>query len=164
MSQPDLGGVDPKEARQAPGLSPSTPPAEPSIGELFSRMSQQVSALVKGEINLAKTQATEKIAKISKGGIMLAVAGVLALYGLGMVFLTATWGIAEALPLWLSALIVTVGIFLVVGILALVGIKTLNKHKQYNVAPQEGLKEDVAALKKGLGSDDDTISDEGAQR
>ncbi|MGC5627573.1 phage holin family protein [Georgenia sp. Z1344] len=164
MSQPDLGGVDPTEARQAPGLSPNAPNAEPSVGELFSRMSQQVSALVKGEINLAKTQATEKISKISKGAVFLAVAGVLALYGLGMVFLTATWGIAEALPLWLSALIVTVAIFLVVGILALVGIKTLNKHKQYNVAPQEGLKEDVAALKKGLGSDDDTTSDEGSQR
>ncbi|MGC5615122.1 phage holin family protein [Georgenia sp. Z1491] len=162
MSQSDLGGVDPTEARRAPGFAPNAPAEEPSIGELFSRMSQQVSALVKGEINLAKAQATEKVAKISKGAIFLAIAGVLALYGLGMAFLTATWGIAEALPLWLSALIVTVGIFLVVGILALVGIKTLNKHKQYTVAPQEGLKEDVAAVKKGLGND--TTSDEEVQR
>lgn len=151
MSHSAQEGVNARAGSSMPGITPTEPPRDPSVGELVGKMSTQVTTLVKGEIALAKAQASEKIAKISKGGILLAVAGVLALYGLGLTFLTIIWGINEALPLWLSALIVTVAVFLVVGILALVGIKILNKHKQFTVAPQEGLKEDVAALKKGLG-------------
>jgi hypothetical protein len=122
----------------------------------FNPKSKRSLAKLAGEvpklsIALAKAEASAKISKIAGGGVLLAVAGVLALYGLGLAFLTIIWSINEALPLWLSALIVTGGVFLVVAILALAGIATLKKHKKFNVAPQEGLKETADALKKGLG-------------
>jgi uncharacterized membrane protein YqjE len=144
-------GVHEASGATAPGAAPTDPGKEPSIGELVGKMSSQVTGLVKGEIALAKAEASAKISKIAGGGVLLAVAGVLALYGLGLAFLTIIWSINEALPLWLSALIVTGGVFRVVAILALAGIATLKKHKKFNVAPQEGLKETADALKKGLG-------------
>jgi hypothetical protein len=104
-------GVHEASGATAPGAAPTDPGKEPSIGELVGKMSSQVTGLVKGEIALAKAEASAKISKIAGGGVLLAVA----------------------------------------GILALAGIATLKKHKKFNVAPQEGLKETADALKKGLG-------------
>ena len=121
----------------------------PSIGELFGRMTGQISSLIRGEIAVAKTQAMTFL-NYTKAGIgALAVAGVLALYGLGWLFHSAELALALVLPAWAASLIVCGVIFLIVIIFALVGISKLKKSSQNVPAPQQGLKEDVDAVKKG---------------
>lgn len=151
-------------ANQGPAVPPdlggsTLPPVEEtkntrSIGELLAGVSERFSRLVHDEIELAKVQATAKIKKISVGAVMLIVAGVIALYALGILLLAAVWGIANALPLWLSGLIVGFVLLLITGILALVGIKSLKKSNEYTVDPKSGLLNDIEAAKKGLASNE----------
>jgi len=132
--------------------NPSTPPvgAPPTIGELVSKVSEQFSALIRGEIELAQTNLKAKATRLGAGAGMFAAAGVLALYALGILLLAAVWGLYVWLPLWASALIVGVVLLIVVAILALVGKKQLDASKQFEVDPKTGLKMDVDAAKKGI--------------
>lgn len=125
-----------------------------TIGELVAGISERFSRLIRDEIELAKVQATAKVKKIGVGAVMLIVAGVIALYALGILLLAAVWGIANALPLWLSALIVGLVLLLITGILAMIGLKSLKKSNEYVVDPKSGLVNDIEAAKKGLASDD----------
>ena len=121
----------------------------PSIGELFGRMTGQISSLIRGEIALAKTQAMTFLNFTKAGIIALAIAGVFALYGLGWLLHSAELALALVLPAWAASLIVCGVIFLIVIIFTLVGISKLKKSSQHIPAPQQGLKEDVDAVKKG---------------
>ena len=121
-----------------------------SIGELVAGISERFSRLIRDEIELAKLQATEKAKKIGLGAVMLIVAGVLALYALGILLLAAVWGIANALPLWLSALVVGFTLLLICGILALIGLKKIKASNEYVVDPKSGILNDIEAAKKGL--------------
>jgi hypothetical protein len=77
------------------------------------------------------------------------VAGVLALYGVGLLLATAVLALDVALDRpWLSALIVTVVVFVVVAIAALLGKKQVSEAAP--PVPEKavaGVKEDVETLK-----------------
>jgi len=132
---------------------PGAPPSDtrPTIGELFATLSEQVSALVRGEIELTKIQASAFFKKVGTGAVLLVVAVVMALYMVGWLFHTIEVAIAVALPAWAASLIVWGVLLIIVVVLALVGIKKIQKGQQDTPKPQEGLKEDVDAIKKGLG-------------
>jgi hypothetical protein len=127
--------------------------APPSLGVLFSRLTEQTSKLVRAEIALAKNEMTAKLSKLGMAIGLFAAAGILALYGLGVLIDAAVLGLAEALPAWLAALIVAVVLFLVVGILALIGKKRLDAGTPPKPeAAAASVKKDVDAVKKGLKS------------
>ncbi|QTE29677.1 phage holin family protein [Pengzhenrongella sicca] len=125
----------------------------PSIGELFSRLSEQSSQLVRAEIELAKAELAQK-AKASAIGIGLFVAaGLLAFFAFAVLIATAILGLAEAVPAWLAALIIGVALLVVTAILALVGKKSLDRGLP--PTPErttENVKQDVTAIKEGLRS------------
>ena len=126
-----------------------------SLGELFSKLSDQVHTLVQGEIDLAKAKATVLAKKCGTGGALLAVAGVLALYMLGILLWAAIYGIGVALPMWASCLIVAGVLLVIILILALVGLSQLKKGTKDKPDPQKGFKQSIDAAKtgaqKGLG-------------
>jgi hypothetical protein len=62
-----------------------------SVGELVFDVSERVSSLVREEIELAKTEITEKITKLLRGGVAGIVAGVFALAGLAMLMHAFAW-------------------------------------------------------------------------
>ncbi len=101
--------------------------AERPIGELLRDLGDEISTLVRAEIALAKAELAEKSRPaIASAGMF----GGGALFGLGAfgaltAFLIAA--IALALPVWASALIVTVAYGIIAGALALTGKKTLQK-------------------------------------
>ncbi len=136
-------------AHKLGGTSTSSTPAT-SIGELVAKITAQFSALVRDEIKFAGVQLKTKAAKSGVGGALFAVAGVLALYAFGVLLLAAGYGIAEALPLWLSFLIVGLVLLLICGILAFAGSRKLKSAKENVVDPKKGLEKDVNALKKGF--------------
>ncbi|WP_067782054.1 phage holin family protein [Actinomyces vulturis] len=135
-----------------PPQAPAETSAKPSstVGELVARISENVSALISGEIELAKAKAKQMGSKMGLGIGLLAGAGILALYGLGFLFST----FAKVLEIWLhpaaSYGIVTAAIFIVVIILALVGKSQIDKGKQSTPTPQAGFKADVEVMKSSL--------------
>ena len=139
--------------------SPATPagasrPADPTdatTGELVTRLSTQVSELVRGEIALAKAELTAKGKRAGIGAGMLGTAGVLALYGLGALVTTVIAALALFLPVWAAALIVAVLIFIVAGILGLLGKNQLQRATP--PVPEntvESVKRDVAAVSERI--------------
>ena len=115
-----------------------------STGDLFKRLSQQTSELVRKEVDLAKAELTEKGKTAGKGAGMFGGAG---LFGLtAFLALTACLiaVLSTAMQVWLAALIVTVVYAAVAGVLALIGRRKLKEATP--PAPEqtiETLKEDV---------------------
>jgi uncharacterized membrane protein YqjE len=117
-------------------------------GELFKRLSDETTTLVRQEVELAKAELQEKGKQAGVGAGMFGGAG---LFGVGA-FAALTTGVIAALelamPLWLAALIVTVVYAAIAGVLALRG-----KQKVEEAAPplpeqtQESVKEDLEWVK-----------------
>lgn len=122
----------------------------PNLGNLVSKLSDQVQALVKGEIELAKVKAANMAKRSGLGIALLVVAGVLALYMLGFLFGAAAEALALVVPVWAAKLIVAAILLVLLLILALVGKASLQKGMSEKPDPQEGIKEGIAAVKKGL--------------
>lgn len=96
----------------------TAPREDRSLGELFSDLSQQVSTLVRKELELARHELMTTATKLGRAAALIAAGGLLAYAGLivvliGLGFLLATFG----LPGWLAlvlvgALVIAIGAFL----------------------------------------------------
>lgn len=125
----------------------------PSIGELFSTLSEQLSQLVRDEIRLAKAELSTKAKHAGVGAGLLAGAALFGFFGFAAIVTTLILALSEALAPWLAALIVAVLLLVVAGVLALLGKNAL----QRGLPPvpertQVNVKRDVEAVKEGLSS------------
>jgi len=123
---------------------------EPSLGELFGELSREMTDLVRGEVDLAKTEMSRKASSLGKdfgflaAGIAVAYAGFLALIA------TVIIALAHAMPWWLAALIVGVVVAAIGGYLVYQGLQNL---KSMSLAPTETietLKEDAEWTKEAI--------------
>ncbi len=113
-----------------------------SLGELFSELSQETTTLIRQEVNLAKTEMSQKASRVGKDVGFMAAGGAVAYAGLLAILAGAIALLDLVIPLWLSALLVglvvaAIGYFLV--------RKGLDALKQEDLAPRETiqtLKED----------------------
>ncbi len=122
-----------------------------SLGELFSELSRQTSTLIRQEVALAKAEMKQKGTEVGKDIGMLAAGGALAYAGLLALIATVIIILAEFIPWWLSALIVSLVVLGIAGLLVQRGISAL---KQTSLAPEqtiETLKEDKEWAQKQLG-------------
>lgn len=104
--------------------------SEPTLGELVSDLTQQVTGIAKAEIELALTEVKKDVTNAAVASVEFVVAGVLALFGLGLLLTAAAWGlVAVGLPAWAGFLIIAGALFLAVGILVLLGIRKIKKVK-----------------------------------
>ena len=130
-------------------MAPPDPSStEPSTAELFTRLTEQSRQLVRDEIRLAQAETERKVKHGIAGVAEFGVAGVLALYGVGLLLTTIVLGLSEALPAWLAALIVTVVVLAIAGVLALMGKKQVGEATP--PVPERavaGIKQDVDTLK-----------------
>jgi hypothetical protein len=92
-----------------------------STADLVKLAAEQVSRLVRDELRLAQTELAEKGKRAGIGVGLFGTAGVISLYGVGVLIAAAVLGLATVLPGWLSALIIGVALFLFAGLLALIG-------------------------------------------
>jgi uncharacterized membrane protein YqjE len=130
---------------------PARPVTDQSISELVQRASEQISTLVREEIALAKAELTEKGKHAGIGVGLFGGGGVLALYGTGALIATLIIVLAEWMPLWAAALIVTVVLFAVAGVLALLGKKQVTKAVPPEpTAAIESVKADVDEVKQAV--------------
>lgn len=108
--------VELREARR-----PEREVDELSTAELVSQATDQVSRLVREELALAKLELAEKGRLAGRGAGLLGGAGLIALYGVGVLILALVFGLAVVMPAWLAALIVGVAVLIVAAIMALTG-------------------------------------------
>lgn len=95
---------------------------ELSSGELVSRLSEQVSHLVRDELRLAQAELKQKGKRAGIGAGLTGAAGVISLFGLGVLVAAVIAALALALSVWAAALIVGGVLLLLAGGLALAGI------------------------------------------
>lgn len=129
-----------------------------SIGQLLKELTQESSTLLKQEVNLAKTEMSEKASRVGTNIGHVAVGGAVAFLGAIALLLFAVYGLAsflgqlmsEDVAVWLSPLIIG-------AILAGVGYsmmkKALETLKRESVAPEkttQSLQENKAWLKEKI--------------
>ena len=113
-----------------------------SLGELFSELSQETTTLIRQEVNLAKTEMSQKASRVGKDVGFLAAGGAVAYAGLLAIIAGVIALLGLVIPLWLSALLVGV---VVAGVGYFLVRKGLDALKQEELAPREtiqSLKED----------------------
>jgi uncharacterized membrane protein YqjE len=123
--------------------------AEPTIGQLVSDLSTEVSQLVHDEMRLARVEMTEKAKGLGVGAGMFGAAGVLALYGGAALVATAVLALALVVDAWLAALIVTVALFGAAGVVALRGRRRVQEATPpVPTRTVENVQRDVAAVRE----------------
>jgi hypothetical protein len=113
-----------------------------SLGELFSELAQETSTLVRQEVNLAKTEMTQKASTAGRQIGILAAGGAVAYAGLLAILAGVIALLNAVMPLWVAALLVGI-VVAVVGYLLV--RRALDALKQEDFAPRETietLKED----------------------
>jgi uncharacterized membrane protein YqjE len=96
------------------------------LGAAIQEVTEKASLLIREEIELAKTEVTEKVTKLAKGTVVGIAAGVFAVFGLIYLLEALAWLIWEILEgdvnsPWLGFLIVAAALFLlgaIAGLLA----------------------------------------------
>lgn len=132
----DPYGVDPKGSTRAPS-------ADPSIGELVGEISDDLTRLVRSEIDLAKAEIKQEATRAGKAGGMLAGSGYAGHLVLLMGSLAAIFGLAHLVDLAWAALIVT-GVWALVGaVLFVTGRKRMRAVRLKPERTTETLKEDA---------------------
>lgn len=121
---------------------------ERTIGQLVSDVSTDISQIMRGEIELAKVEIKQDVTHAGKGAGLLVGAGVLALYGLGLLFLGLAGVIAIWLSWWAGLLIVAGVLFVIAVVLALVGKKQVSQVKGKPERAISSARETVATLKQ----------------
>src|ERR1700687_1010749 len=95
-----------------------------SIRTIVKELIENISTLFRSEIALHKWELKDTAANLGGGAALFAGAVCVAIFGLGFLFVTIVLGlVALGVPPWLSALIVTVVLFVTAGVLALLGKK-----------------------------------------
>ncbi|MDP9480975.1 MAG: phage holin family protein [Actinomycetota bacterium] len=113
-----------------------------SLGELFSELSQETTTLIRQEVNLAKTEMSQKASRVGKDVGFMAAGGAVAYAGLLAIIAGVIALLGLVIPLWLSALLVGLVVAVVGYFLVKRGLDAL---KQEELAPRETiqtLKED----------------------
>jgi uncharacterized membrane protein YqjE len=107
-------------AQNGPGRSDAT---DLPVGELLKRASEQTSRLVREELRLAQLEMQQKAKHAGIGAGMLGGAGIVALFGVGVLIACVVLALATAMDAWLAALIVAVVLLAAAGGMALAGKK-----------------------------------------
>lgn len=105
------------DVRQAP----TKVPAEPSTAELVQSVSEQISRLIRDELQLARAELTMKGREVGKGAGMLGGGGFAALLGLTALVAAVVLALAAVMPDWLAAGLVGVVLLLVAAGMARAG-------------------------------------------
>ena len=108
--------------RQAPADLRQLP-----TGEIVKELAEEVSNLVRAELDLARAELTEKGKRAGIGIGELGAAGLVALYALGALTACIIAALALAMPVWTAALIVAVVYGIIALVLYLVGRQQLEK-------------------------------------
>jgi hypothetical protein len=120
-----------------------------SSGDLVKMMSEQVSVLIRDEMELARLEMTSKGKQAALGAGMFGASGVVAVYGVGCLLACAIIAISGVVAAWLAALIVGAALLAAAGGAALLGKRRMQKAAP--PVPEQavaGVKADIEEIKE----------------
>ena len=125
--------------------------ADRSLGTIIKELMENISTLFRSEIALLKWELKDTVAKLGGGIGLFAGAMFLALVGVAFLFVTIVLGlVALGVPAWLSALIVTVVLFVVAGVLAMMGKKKFAAAQFVPTQSVEQIKSDIETIRSDI--------------
>jgi uncharacterized membrane protein YqjE len=105
--------------------------AEKSLGDVVGDVSTKASLLVREEIELAKTEISEKVSRLAKGGAVAAAAGIFAVFALVYLFEALAWFFNDLLNVtnayWVGFLIVFGILIVLAAVAGWIGIRWIKK-------------------------------------
>jgi hypothetical protein len=122
---------------------------EHSTGELVKTLSEQVSVLIRDELQLARLEMTSKGQRAALGAGMFGASGLTAAYGVGCLLACAIIAISGAVAAWLAALIVGAALLVAAGCAAAIGRRRL--HQATPPVPEQAVasvRADVAEIRE----------------
>lgn len=120
-------------ATPQPPAAPRSPRGEQdrSVGELVFDVSERTSILIREEIELAKTEVTEKATELVKGSVVGIAAGIFVLVALAMLMHALAWAINDVLDVesavWVGFLIEAGFWLLVAGLAGMLAYRAVRK-------------------------------------
>jgi len=122
--------------------------SEASVGQLVSQLTEQSSQLIREEMDLARLEIKDTVKHAGLGAGLFSTAAVVGGFGAGALVATAIIALDLALPLWLSALIVTVALFVIAAVAGLMGKREVNQVSPTPELTVENVKRDVREVKE----------------
>ena len=114
-----------------------------SVGQIVGDISQDMTLLIKQEMDLAKSEMKQEVAKLGKGAGMFGGAGVAGHLTLFFLSFALTYLLDNWMPVELAALIVAVLWGIVAAVLAMRGRQEIKQANPQLPTTQQTLKEDV---------------------
>ncbi|CAN5826724.1 phage holin family protein [soil metagenome] len=115
-----------------------------SIGDLLGDLYQGASNVISLEIELAKTEMSQKAARVGKNVGFLIAGGAVAYAGFLALIAATIAGLAVLMPTWLAAFLVAIVVLAIGAVLVWSGLKTLQQESAVPERTLDTLKEDKA--------------------
>jgi hypothetical protein len=122
---------------------------------MISGVTQDISTLLRGEIELVKAEISQQARTAAQGSGLLVGAAVVAGTGALFLLLTLAWLLDEWLPTWAAFGIVTLLLIITAVILGLVGRKQLERVKGLEASPASIEKTKAVLSRKPIPTDAD---------
>jgi hypothetical protein len=116
---------------------------EPSLGELITRATGDLSQLLRDEVELAKVEITEEVKRAGRAGAYIGGAGAMGYLAVTLLCFAAAWGLAEVVPEGVAFLIVAVAVGLVATVMFVLGRQQAEHVEPVPRQTVESIKEDV---------------------
>lgn len=92
-----------------------------SVGQIVGDLTSQVAHLARAEAQLAAREVVDKAKRGAAGGGMIALSGVIAVYGGAALALAAGLALALVWPAWLAAIVTGAALLALAGTVAMIG-------------------------------------------
>ena len=123
-------------------------PRERSAGEIVEDVIRDLGNIVRSEIQLARTEVTEKATLAARGGSMLGVGAVIGLLAAMACIATCIAVLALAMPVWAAALLMTFVLAVTAAILVSAGRNRLKSVRPVARRTERTLKDDLQWAKQ----------------
>lgn len=150
---PASGDSEPATIPHADRAVEGRSPEEMTVGELVFEISDRATILVREEIELAKTEVSEKLNRLLQGGVTAIVAGVFVLAALAMIMHAIAWGLNDLFfenDVW-AGFLVEAAFFLLLA--ALGGLYAYRSFKKASPPVPDKAIEEAKELKTALEGD-----------
>jgi Flp pilus assembly protein TadB len=124
------------------------PAGERTAGDIMQDVVRDLGSIVRGEIQLAKTEMSEKATKAARGGTQLGVAAAIGYLGGAAIVTACIAALAMVIALWAAALVVGVLLCVTALVLFSAGWKELKQAKPVPERTTRSLREDLEWAKQ----------------
>ena len=122
-------------------------PHHASTGQLVTQAAGQITTLVRTELALGKAELMERGKRLGLGGGLLAAAGLLGLFALGLLVTLFVVILDQDWPLWLAVLVPLLAIGALCLLLAAVGVSKLRSGAEAPTEATHSLRDDINSVK-----------------